>query len=54
LRAAGTVGENDEPYAGSELLDKIVLPARASAEHEFGVALARINLEDLARCAGLE
>src|SRR5271169_5610420 len=51
LRAAGTVDENDEPYAGSELSNKIVLPAMASAEHEFGVALARINLEDLARDA---
>jgi Rrf2 family transcriptional regulator, iron-sulfur cluster assembly transcription factor len=49
LRAAGTVDENDEPYAGSELLNKIVLPAMASAEHEFGVALARINLEDMAQ-----
>jgi Rrf2 family protein len=49
LRAAGTVDETDEPYAGSELLNKIVLPAMASAEHEFGIALARINLEDMAR-----
>ena len=30
---------------------KDVLPAMAGAEHEFGVALARINLEDLARDA---
>jgi Rrf2 family transcriptional regulator, iron-sulfur cluster assembly transcription factor len=51
LRAAGTVDENDEPCASSELLNKIVLPAMASPEHKFGVALARINLEDLARDA---
>jgi Rrf2 family iron-sulfur cluster assembly transcriptional regulator len=51
LRAAGTVEEAEEPYAGSDLLTKIVLPAMASAEHEFGVALSRINLEDLARDA---
>jgi Rrf2 family iron-sulfur cluster assembly transcriptional regulator len=48
LRAAGTV-DNDAPHAGSELLNKIVLPAMAGAEQEFGVALARINLEDMAR-----
>lgn len=40
LRAAGTVDESDEP---------LVLPAMASAEHEFGIALARINVEDLPR-----
>jgi Rrf2 family iron-sulfur cluster assembly transcriptional regulator len=51
LRAAGTVDEVDEAHDGSDLLTKIVLPAMASAEHEFGVALARISLEDLARDA---
>ncbi len=51
LRAAGTVDETDEPHAGSELLNRVVLPAMASAEHEFGIALARINLEDMARDA---
>jgi Rrf2 family transcriptional regulator, iron-sulfur cluster assembly transcription factor len=51
LRAAGTVDEVDETNDGSDLLTKIVLPAMASAEHEFGVALARISLEDLARDA---
>jgi hypothetical protein len=30
---------------------KIVLPAMANAETEFGVALSRINLEDMARDA---
>src|ERR1700689_1699254 len=48
LRAAGTVDESDAPHPGSELLNKIVLPAMAGAEQEFGIALARINLEDMA------
>jgi Rrf2 family protein len=48
LRAAGTVDEADAKDTGSELLTKIVLPAMANAEQEFGVALARISLEDLA------
>jgi Rrf2 family protein len=48
LRAAGTVDEEDIQDTGSELLNRVVLPAMASAEQEFGVALARINLEDLA------
>jgi Rrf2 family protein len=51
LRAAGTVDEADQTHAGSDLLNKIVLPAMASAEQQFGVALARINLEDMARDA---
>jgi Rrf2 family transcriptional regulator, iron-sulfur cluster assembly transcription factor len=51
LRAAGTVDEADEAQVGSELLTKIVLPAMAHAEQEFGIALARISLEDLARDA---
>ena len=51
LRAAGTVDEGDQTDAGSELLDKIVLPAVADAERQFGAALARINLEDMARDA---
>jgi Rrf2 family iron-sulfur cluster assembly transcriptional regulator len=49
LRAAGTVDEEDIQHAGSELLNKVVLPAMASAEQEFGVALARISLEDMAQ-----
>ncbi len=48
LRAAGTVDESDVPHPGSELLNRIVLPAMAGAEQEFGIALARINLEDMA------
>lgn len=51
LRAAGTVDEADEAHIGSELLTKIVLPAVAQAEQEFGTALARISLDDLARAA---
>jgi Rrf2 family protein len=48
LRAAGTVDEADERHAGSDLLTKIVLPAMAHAEQEFGIALGRISLEDMA------
>ena len=51
LRAAGTVEDAEVSHAGSDLLTKIVLPAMANAEQEFGIALARINLEDLARDA---
>jgi Rrf2 family protein len=52
LRAAGTVEEGEQPHhRGSDLLIKIVLPAMANAESEFGVALSRINLEDMARDA---
>ncbi len=49
LRAAGTVEDAGEPPPlNSELLTRIVLPALASAEQEFGVALSRINVEDMA------
>ncbi len=51
LRAAGTVDELDERPMGSELLDKVVLPALANAELEFGIALSRINIDDMARTA---
>jgi len=51
LRAAGTVDEAGSELAGSELLSKVVLPALSSAEQQFGVALSRINLEDMARDA---
>jgi Rrf2 family protein len=51
LRAAGTVEDTDELRGGSELVSKVVLPAMAAAEHEFGVALSRINIEDLVRSA---
>jgi Rrf2 family protein len=49
LRAAGTVEEPGEsPPVNSELLTRVVLPALANAEHEFGIALSRINVEDMA------
>jgi Rrf2 family transcriptional regulator, iron-sulfur cluster assembly transcription factor len=51
LQAAGTVEDSEEPQSGSELVTKVVLPAVAAAEHEFGVALSRINVEDLTRDA---
>jgi Rrf2 family protein len=51
LQAAGTVEDSEEPQSGSELVTKVVLPAVAAAEREFGVALSRINVEDLARDA---
>lgn len=50
LRAAGTVDGSDE-RTGSELLVKVVVPALSAAETEFGLALNRINLEDMARRA---
>jgi Rrf2 family protein len=46
LRAAGSTDANGH-VNGSALLDKVVLPALAGAEKEFGVALSRINLEDM-------
>jgi Rrf2 family protein len=51
LRAAGTVEDKDGPQVGSLLLDKIVLPALSGAELEFGMALSRINVDDMARSA---
>jgi Rrf2 family iron-sulfur cluster assembly transcriptional regulator len=51
LRAAGTVDDSDVAPLGSDLLNKVVLPALSHAENEFGVALSRINVEDMARSA---
>ncbi len=51
LRAARSVEDSQLPDAGSDLLLKVVLSAMANAETEFGVALSRINLEDMARDA---
>jgi Rrf2 family iron-sulfur cluster assembly transcriptional regulator len=51
LRAAGAGDEADNEPVGSELLSKVVLPALSGAEQQFGVALSRINLEDMARDA---
>jgi len=39
------------PTNGRRLGNKVVVPTLASAEHEFGVALGRINLDDMARDA---
>jgi Rrf2 family iron-sulfur cluster assembly transcriptional regulator len=49
LRAAGSVEDPGEPPppVKSELLTRVVLPALANAEQEFGVALSRINVEDM-------
>ena len=51
LRATAAVDGCEKPHQGSELLSKVVLPALANAEEEFGVALSRINVEDMARSA---
>ena len=52
LRAAGSADDpSDPPPDGSELLGRVVLPALAHAEQEFGVVLSRINVEDMARSA---
>ena len=49
LRAAGTVHEAGAP--NSELVAKVVLPVLSAAEQEFGLALSRISLDDMARHA---
>jgi Rrf2 family iron-sulfur cluster assembly transcriptional regulator len=51
LRAAGSVEDTNEEPADSELLNKVVLPALSAAEQEFGIALSRINLDDMVRGA---
>ena len=51
LRAAGTVDDGEELHDGSNLVQRVILPAISDAEREFGVALSRINVEDLARGA---
>jgi Rrf2 family iron-sulfur cluster assembly transcriptional regulator len=51
LRAAGTVEDADGPNGGSELMNKVVLPALSNAELEFGIALTRISVDDMARNA---
>src|SRR6266545_2187007 len=42
---------NGASLANSALLSKVVMPALGEAEHAFSAALARINVEDLARSA---
>src|ERR1043165_2834779 len=49
LRAAGTVDDDDDLARGSRILEEAVLPAVADAERAFTAALARLNVEDLAR-----
>ena len=52
LRAAGTAANLDcTPITDSALLNKVVMPAVGQAEHAFSAALARVNVEDLARSA---
>jgi Rrf2 family transcriptional regulator, iron-sulfur cluster assembly transcription factor len=51
LRAAVTADESQEREPGSELMLKVVMPVLSVAEQEFGRALSRINLEDMARHA---
>ena len=52
LRAAGTIDEIDAPpINGSNLLEQVVIPALSQAEQAFSAALARINIEELARSA---
>jgi Rrf2 family protein len=48
LRAAGTAEDAEVRPKGSEVLSKVVAPALAGAQREFGQALSRIKLEDMA------
>jgi Rrf2 family transcriptional regulator, iron-sulfur cluster assembly transcription factor len=50
LRATGRA-DGAEQQPGSELMSKVVIPVLSAAEQEFGVALSRINLEDMTRQA---
>jgi Rrf2 family iron-sulfur cluster assembly transcriptional regulator len=50
LRAAGSAEElGDPPLPTSLLVNNVVRPALAEAERRFSAALARINVEDMAR-----
>jgi Rrf2 family iron-sulfur cluster assembly transcriptional regulator len=52
LRAAGTTDEiDDASLVDSHLLTRVVIPALGQAERAFSAALARINVEELARSA---
>jgi Rrf2 family transcriptional regulator, iron-sulfur cluster assembly transcription factor len=52
LRAAGTTDEiDDASLVDSHLLTRVVIPALGQAERAFSAALARINIEELARSA---
>jgi hypothetical protein len=50
LRATGN-GNGFDAEPSSELMIKVVVPVLAVAEQEFGEALSRINLEDMAQRA---
>jgi Rrf2 family transcriptional regulator, iron-sulfur cluster assembly transcription factor len=49
VRAAATVRDEDEEAIASPLIADVVSPAVAEAELAFSGALARINVDDLAR-----
>jgi Rrf2 family transcriptional regulator, iron-sulfur cluster assembly transcription factor len=52
LRAAGTVDEaNGVRFEGSDLVEKVVMPALDKAEKEFEIALGRISIDDMTRSA---
>jgi Rrf2 family protein len=52
LRAAGSAEDDDElPLPPSSLVNDVVRPALAEAERTFSAALARINVEDIAKQA---
>jgi Rrf2 family iron-sulfur cluster assembly transcriptional regulator len=52
LRAAGSAEvDSNLPLLESPLIDKVVRPALAQAESMFSSALARINVDDLAKSA---
>jgi Rrf2 family protein len=52
MRAAGSVeAENEPALPASALVGNVVRPALAQAESVFSAALARINVEDMAKAA---
>jgi Rrf2 family protein len=51
LRAAESVEEGEAAMPKSKILGAVVLPAIADAERSFGVLLARLTVEELARRA---
>lgn len=52
IRAAGTIEQDaDVELPGSDLVSSVVVPAMTEAERAFGVALSKINIEDLVRRA---
>lgn len=51
LRAAGTIEDEGDGGAGSDMLNEVVRPAVAQAERAFSAALSRISVEELVRKA---